>query len=351
MNPAWIHGRRWDLTWLIGSAVVVPIGILLVWTGASSDLMNLAVTALMGGPHLFSTFLTTYFNPRFRRRHGFALAAITLLVPAFVWWMALRHFQWLMTFFVLWASLHVVQQNAYLAQVYRRRSGRPDPGWSRFLDLALLFLSFYPVASFKLVHDDFMLGSVRILMPSILKYEFVPRAISLAFTAALLGWIAKTLAEQRRGELQVPKTILIAVTTMITFVVPCAASGERLELAFQTVNAWHSIQYLGITWLVLAIQKKRGEIASPLVARLAGPGRPVASFYGFCFLFTATLLGFTYTMARLDPLGGVSRPQYYYMGVLSLLFIHYALDSWLFFAAGREESRPDTIPLVLPSRA
>jgi hypothetical protein len=350
MSSAWIHGRRWDLTWLVGSAVIVPVGVGFVWAGASSDLMNLAVTTLMGGPHLFSTFLTTYFDPRFRRRHGLALGAITILVPAFVSWMALRHFLWLMTFFVLWASLHVVQQNSYLAEVYRRRSGRRDPGWSRFLDISLLFLSFYPVASYKLVHDDFMLGSVRILMPHVLKNELTPWVISIAFAAALLGWIAKTLAERRRGVLQVPKTILIAVTSMITFVVPCAASGERLELAFQTVNAWHSIQYLGIVWLVLALRKERGELGSPFVARLAGPGRPVAAFYGLCFLFTASLLGLVYGVARLDPLG-VSRPQYYYMGVLSMLFIHYALDSWLFFAAGRQEARPDTIPLATPLQA
>lgn len=350
MNSAWIHGRRWDLTWLVGSAIVVPIGVLFVRSGASSDLMNLAVTALMGGPHLFSTFLTTYFDPRFRKRHGPVLVAITILVPTFVTWMALQHFLWLMSFFVLWASLHVVQQNAYLADVYRQRSGRREPGWSRLLDVTLLFLSFYPVASYKLVHDDFMLGSIRILMPQLLKNELTPWVISVAFGAVLLGWIAKTVVEQRRGVLQVPKTILIAVTSMITFVVPCAASGERLELAFQTVNAWHSIQYLGIVWLVLALRKERGEIASPFVARLAGPGRPIAAFYGFCFLFTASLLGFVYWMARLDPLH-VSRPQYYYMGVLSFLFVHYALDSWLFFAAGREEARPDTIPLALPSRA
>ncbi len=350
MNSAWIHGRRWDLTWLIGSAVVVPVGMLFVWAGASSDLMNLAVTALVGGPHLFSTFLTTYFDPRFRKRHGPVLLAVTILVPAFVCWMALRHFPWLMSFFVLWASLHVVQQNAYLADVYRRRSGRRDPAWSRFLDVAVLFLSFYPVASYRLVHDDFLLGPIRILTPPVIKSELTPWVISVAFGVALLAWIAKTLAEQRRGVLQGPKTILIAVTSTIAFVVPCAAGGERLELAFQTVNAWHSIQYLGIIWLVLALRKERGELASPMVARLAGPGRPVAAFYGLCFLLTASLLGLVYGVARLDPLG-VSPPQYYYMGVLSALFIHYALDSWLFFAAGREEARPDTIPLATPSRA
>jgi len=349
MSSVWLHGRRWDLTWLIGSAVVVPLGMLLVWTGASSEVINLGVTALVGGPHLFSTFLTTYADPRFRRSHGPALVAITILVPAFVIYMSFHHFQILMSFFVFWASLHVLQQNAYLADVYRRRGGDRDPAWSRFLDYGVLFLSFYPVASLKLVRDDFLLGTIRILIPPIFKSEWTPRVVSVLFAIVLVAWIAKTLAERRRGTLNGPKTLLIAVTSTLAFIVPCTASGARLELAFQTVNAWHSIQYLGVIWLVLAIRKQRGEPLAPWVARISGPGRAAWSFYGLCFVFSAGLLAMVFELIRRNP-WGLTGLQYYYMGVLSALFIHYSLDTYLFFAAGREEARPDVIPLAVPSQ-
>jgi hypothetical protein len=37
------------------------------------------------------------------------------------------------------------------------------------------------------------------------------------------------------------------------------------------------------------------------------------------------------------------------MSILSLLFIHYALDTYLFFAAGRDWAKPEEIPLAAPS--
>src|SRR5262245_33308067 len=157
MRSTWIHGRRWDLGWLIGSCAVVPLGLAAVHAGVSSDLLNLVVTALVGGPHLFSTFLATYLDPGFRRAHRWALAGITVAVPAFVVAMTLWEFQVLLSVFIFSASLHVLQQNAYLADVYRRRAGRPEPAWSRWVDTGLLFLSFYPIASYRLVRDEFLL--------------------------------------------------------------------------------------------------------------------------------------------------------------------------------------------------
>ena len=186
-------------------------------------------------------------------------------------------------------------------------------------------------------------------MPALFKSDATPLLISALFAVALAAWIAKTMVEGRRRTLNAPKTILIGVTSTLAFFIPCAASGERLELVFQTVNAWHSIQYLAVIWLVLALRKQRGQLESPILRRISGPGRAAAAFYGLCFFFTAAHLTGVFSVIRWDPLG-VSTPQYYYMGVLSVLFIHYALDTYLFFAAGREEPRPDVIPLAVPSQ-
>lgn len=347
-SAPWIQSRRWDLTWLMGSALLVPAGLAVIWSGAPAEAVNLAVTALVGGPHVFSTFLTTYLDPRFRRSHRLALGAAALLVPAGVVTMTLLDFQALMSFFVFWASLHVLQQNAYLADVYRRRAGRPEPALSRLLDYAVLFLSFYPLASYKLVREEFSLGSIRILIPSFARTEATWWLAGAAFAAALAAWLAKTAWETRRGLFNVPKTLLISIALTVAFFIPAAERGERLELAFQTVNAWHSLQYLAIVWIVLKIRRERGLLESPFVARLAGPGRAVWAFYGLCLLFTAGLLGVVLALVRWDPLG-LAREQYYYMTVLSALFVHYALDSYLFFAAGRDKVRPDAIPLAAPA--
>ncbi len=348
MASPWINGRRWDLAWLVGSAAVVPLGLLAIRAGTPADAVNLAVTALVGGPHVFSTLLVTYLDPRFRRAHRGALVATALLVPACVVALTLVNFQVLMSFFVLWASLHVLQQNAYLADVYRRKGGAPEPLGSRLLDYAVLVLSFYPIASYKLVRGEFVMGDLPVLIPPFARVAATYWLVSGAFATAVVLWIVKTAFEARRGRLNMPKTLLIAVTASVAFLIPGAESGPGLELAFQTVNAWHSIQYLAIIWVVLKIRKERGLLESPFVARLAGPGRAAWAFYGLCFAFTAGLLAVIAGLVRLDPLG-LSTSQYYYMTVLSALFVHYTLDTWLFFAASRSEARPDSIPLAAPS--
>src|SRR6185503_16327488 len=119
----WINGRRWDLLWLVGTAVIIPAMLAAVWGGINSDLLTLSVTVLVGGPHVFSTMLTTYLDPQYRRGHGPALVAVGLIIPSCVVYMTIYHFQILMSFFIFVASVHVILQNAYLTDVYRKRAG------------------------------------------------------------------------------------------------------------------------------------------------------------------------------------------------------------------------------------
>jgi hypothetical protein len=349
-DAVWLNGARWDRTWLLGTALVIPLTLVLVWGGISNDAINLVVTLMAGGPHVFSTFLATYLDPEYRRRHAAALVAIGLVIPLAVAWLILHRFQELMSFFIFAASFHVLQQNAYLADAYRRRMGRPEPLASRILDYAVLFLSFYPIASYKLVRDDFMLGEVRILIPGLVKNEATVVLISALFGAAFLGWAAKSLLEWKRGVLNRPKTSLILLTSLVAFLIPATASGSRLELAFQSVNTWHSLQYLGLVWLVLKIRKGRGTTRSPLLARVSGTGRPTWNFYGLCLLFTTAMLLVIFGLRVTDPLR-LTGIQYHYLVVFSVLFIHYACDGYFFFAARRESAVEEDVPFVLPIRA
>lgn len=347
----WILTRRWDLGWLIGSALVVPIVLFFVWSGASSDAINLGVTVLIGGPHLFATYLATYLDPRFRRSHAPLLLAAGVVVPLLVVYWTVKDFQILLSVFIFAASVHVLHQNAYLTDLYRKRSGIAEPVWSRLVDYGLLMLSIYPIAAYKLVHSQFLLGDMEILIPPFLKKEVTWELTCTAFVIFLAGWIWKTAGEWRRGELNRPKTLLIGATTLIAFLVPAAAAGERLELAFQSVNAWHSLQYLAIVWFLLATRKRLGWMDSRVVTAVSSPGR----YYGFCFLTTAVLLGVLVALYKADPLRAagfhLTFKQYYYMCVLSCLLIHYVLDGYLFTVSNRAQAAPDRIPYALAAAA
>lgn len=342
-SHAWIHGRGWDLRWLIGSALIGPVILAWVYAGGSSFAINLGVTAVIGGPHLFSTYVATYADPRFRRRHWWVLLGATILVPAFVAYWTFVDFQILLSVFIFAASAHVLQQNAFITDVYRARAGLPERRWARWVDYGLLMICIYPVASYKLVHGTFALGSTPILIPSFLKVAATYWAVWLVFLAMLSLWLYKTWLEHGEGALNVPKTLLIAVTTSVAFVAPMAATGERLELAFQCVNAWHSIQYLGLVWWIQSLRKERGLIDSRFEAAISGPGKAAWAFYGVCFGVTIALLGGLIGLAQLNP-WGLEFDQYYYLGVLSCLLIHYVLDGYLFAVSTRRGVDPTTVP-------
>ncbi len=347
---AWINGWKWDIGWLIGSCAVVPIVLLFVWQGASADLINIGVTAVVGGPHLFATYTATYMDPRFRRTHGWVLLAAAILVPAFVVYLTLVNFQVLLSIFIFSASFHVLHQNAYLTDVYRARARRPEAPWSRLIDYGLLMVCIYPIASYKLVNHSFMLGDVEILIPSFLMTPATYWLVWTGFAFFLAAWLVKTFSEAKQGNLNPPKTILIGVTTVVAFFAPIAADGERLELAFQSINAWHSIQYLGMIWLIQKVRKSRGLIESSFVRSISGEGRSAWAFYGFCVAITGLLFAVLLGLNKLDPFH-LPFQQYYYMGVLSCLLIHYVLDGYLFAVSTRPAASIERLPYAAPVTA
>src|SRR5437868_6771743 len=110
-QAGWIYKPSWDLPLLIFSAALVPLPFLVAWTAQISglmqpqqaiDLINIAVAALIGGPHLFSTITFTFLDGQFRARHPRYIAAAFVL-PAIVIYLGVFHYTLLITFFFSWA--------------------------------------------------------------------------------------------------------------------------------------------------------------------------------------------------------------------------------------------------------
>src|SRR5215510_13432667 len=114
----WIHNRRFDLLFLTLSGVLVffpyvSYGLLQklgASKGTASLVVGLAVTLLVGGPHMYSTYLRTALEPRFRRRYGWLAYLPLVLIPTLVVIGSMYSFLLLLTGFFLWASLHVTHQ-------------------------------------------------------------------------------------------------------------------------------------------------------------------------------------------------------------------------------------------------
>lgn len=327
----WIYSRNFDLGFLILSGVLVFLPYLsyavLQRAGVSlqtaSIAIGLAVTLLVGGPHMYSTYLRTALEPRFRERLGSFVYLPLLAIPLLVTLGSLYAFLFLLTAFFFWASIHVTHQAQYISETYRRKAGARVTALDRLLDGAVILGALYAMALYKFVEGRFQMGSRTLLFPDFLKRRWVAVAFSVGFAAFALFYIGRTLREIRRGEASVPRLIFISATVLLALVVPLF---DNLDVAFQGVNTWHSLQYLALTWLILGRRAERGEIGNVLVRRLAGKSH-TGSFYAA--MIGATIFSVVIYLFLWKGLG-FPQDRSYYVVVLSFLLIHYFYDHFLF---------------------
>ena len=340
-DDVWIYNRKFDLVFLTLSGALVFLPYLsygfLQRIGASpgtaSLIIGLAVTLLVGGPHMYSTYLRTALEPRFRARYGFLAYLPMLIIPALVILGALYAFLLLLTFFFFWASIHVTHQAQWISETYRRKAAGKVSPLDRLLDGAVILGALYTVAMYKFVEGRFALGSNPLLFPEFLRHSIIAVAFTVGFAALFLFYVARTLGEIRRGEASVPRLLFMAFTVALAFVIPLF---DNLDVAFQGFNTWHSLQYLALTWFILSRNAAHGEIGSPITRQLAGTqktGRFYAAMVG------ATLVsGGVYLLVWKGL--GFPQDKSYYVVVLSFLLIHYFYDHFLFrdFAPLEERS-------------
>jgi len=337
----WIRDRKFDLVFLTLSGVLVFLPYLsyglLQRLGASdataSLIVGLTVTLVVGGPHMYSTYLRTALEPRFRARYGFLAYLPMLLIPALVVLGALHAFLLLLTAFFFWASIHVTHQAQWIAETYRRKAtGRRVSTVDRLLDGAIILGALYTMAMYKFVEGKFALGSSTLLFPDFLKRREIAVAFTVGFAALFVFYVLRTAAEIRRGEASAPRLLFMAFTVALAFVIPLF---DNLDVAFQGFNTWHSLQYLALTWFILSRNAERGAIGSSIARKLAGTEK-TGKFYAAMVL--ATLLSGAIYLVLWKGLG-FAQDKSYYVVVLSFLLIHYFYDHFLFrdFAPLAEE--------------
>lgn len=318
----WLLSRRWDLIFLIGSAVLVPLPLLIKsGFGLSVSAVNLAVTILIGGPHLWATFTYTLLEKRFWKLHPF-YAAGSFLIPPLVVYLGLNHFPVLIGLFFFWASIHILHQICYLVDCYQAKQGTSE-AWSRLIDYAVVFTSIYPIAFYKLVNGTFTVAGQTLKIPFVYDNPFIFIVMTSLFIASLVLYSGKTAWEWKQGQLSVPKTLLIGVTVLVSFLLPIP---RDLDVTFQGFNTWHSLQYIGLAWWINVLRKQRVEISSPFVRTISGRGR-TPYFYAACLVPTLIFLAIIAVLVKTTSLAS---NQCYFMVTLSGLLVHYYFDHWVF---------------------
>ncbi len=323
----WLLSARWDLFFLIGSVVLVPLPLLIKsGFGLSVAFVNLIITVLIGGPHLFGTFTYTLMEKSFWSRYPF-YATSAFLIPPMVIFLGLKHFPVLITIFFLWASIHILHQVCYITDCYQAKAGTKPPFWVRSIDYVVVITSIYPIASYKLVNGTFVVAHQTLKIPYVYGNPIVFFAISSVFAVSLVLYLAKISLDLKRGTFNLPKNLLILVTVTVSFLLPIP---KDLDTTFQGFNTWHSLQYIALAWWINVLRKEKQEISSPFIRRIAGRDKTF-SFYLTCLVPTIAFLGLITILVHTTSL---PLNQCYFIVTLSGLLAHYYFDHWLFTQVG-----------------
>jgi len=337
----WLHSAKFDLTFLIGSAVLAAIPLTLLYVfHVKTSYINYLVAAVVGGPHLYSTYGMTFMDGNFRRNYPMVLWP-SLIIPPIVMWLALTNLTILLTMFFFWASVHVLHQLSYIADCYRHKDPRPRSLWNRLVDYGLIFTGLYPLASKKLITDQFFVANTVIRVPAWAKHDWVPVLVWAIFLFFLVSFLYKSYREYKEDRFNVPSFTLISVTTIVSMIIP---TFSNLDIAFQGYNTWHSFQYLALVWLIMKLRREYGELENRTVA--SASKRPW-TFYGLNLGFTGLAVGLIFFLQKV--LGFEQRAAYYSV-VLGSLLVHYYLDHFNFFRFGQIVRDPSPRELGLASR-
>lgn len=344
----WLRGRTWDLTFISLSSVLVAlpiltylfannatssinailhtVGISFVWDDdASRNLVNALIALFIGGPHMYATYTRTALDKDFSRKHKGLLVA-SVFIPIGVVYFGVTNFPLLITFFFFWASIHVMHQIAFIMECYNKKEGRALTLMSRTIDYAVVFSSLYPIATYKFVHEQFMIGQNTIWFPDFLKNDYTYYLVTSFFISSLILFIWKTVNEIRGGYANYPKLLLMSLTIVIAFFIPAF---HNLDVAFQGFNTWHSFQYLGLTYYINRLRHERGEISTEFIDKMSCDGK-TWRYYFFNVGLTVIAGGVIAALIYFSHHLGLTFDQCYYIVVLSFLLMHYLHDHVLF---------------------
>ena len=337
----WLVSRSYDLAFIILSAAFVLFPHLSYAVMGKNIYVDLTVTLLIGGPHLFATYTMTFMEPRFRERWPrYTLGA--LLLPPLIVTLAIVNLTLLVTIFFLWASVHVIHQVAYVTDAYRMKDPRGWDWTGRVVDYGLLATAMYPIATEKFIKGQFQTGGRTLLFPEFLKQPWVAWPVWAAFVGFALAFAWKSAREWREGRLHPAKTLLMVIATVLFFLTPMLAN---LDVAFQGLNTWHSFQYLAIVLYLNRYRAAKGLIGSEFVTRVSRRG---TTLYAMCLGFTLltaalyfVVLGLAVNLHLFETggpfgmffFGQIHAGQHFfafYSVMLSFLLVHYYFDHFIF---------------------
>jgi hypothetical protein len=110
----------------------------------------------------------------------------------------------LLSFFFMWASIHICDQASYIAQQYRLKSGGSASILERGLDFAAILSSLYVVAMYRFVDGTFVISGYTVWFPEFLKVAWWPRLFAFGAAVVIATWAVRSINAYRAGRVGKP---------------------------------------------------------------------------------------------------------------------------------------------------
>jgi hypothetical protein len=318
--PGWLSGVRFDLLFVVGTAVLGLAAA--VSTQIEPSLFAVILVAdlwLLGYHHVIATFTRLTFDTESFRSYSWLVTKLPFAVAAVVLAMALGIGAWtLPTLYLYWQWWHYTRQSYGVARMYRLKTPQAkDSGWEMKAALYLLPLTGILYRSYQ--SPDEFLGMELKVIP--VPFEAVVFCGALA-VVALCWWAVKQYLAWREGALPLAYNLYMLSHTAVFGVGYLAI--PNIDHGWLAINIWHNSQYMLVVWMYNRNRFKAGvSTEHSWLSNLSQP-RNVAKYFGLTL--GLTVLAYVGLSSVLIALPGSAL-------VLSLIayqtinFHHYIVDS------------------------
>jgi len=340
----WLRNRNWDTLYITLSVFLVPLPYIVYLLGVSvlhvqddvaRNVVNVAIALLIGGPHMYATFMRTALDEQFVKRYPMLIRS-SIIIPIVVTGLAFLNLELLLTVFFFWASIHVLHQVTYIVELYNHRRSERILLISRGIDYVLILTCLFPIALYKIHTGAFLVGQNDLgkAIPPFFRQDWTWQLASVVFALAAIAFVVKSIYEYRTKIIHWPKTVFVAITVAVAF----SMSGlHNLDTAFQGLNTWHSFQYLMLTIYIVRMRQQNNDLekSNPMINRLAS-GSNALKLYAFTFSMVLGSLVLGLVVWIMQGIVQPNRPPdmrfdtAYYTAILCFLWVHYYHDHFLF---------------------
>lgn len=319
-TAGYLRSGRFDATFLLlPMALALTAACLVIGDPRLFPLVLAVDLWLFGYHHVIATFTRLCFSRESVRQHQFLLFWLPPIVLAVTLALGLGIGIWIIgTIYLYWQWFHYTRQSWGIAQIYRRKAGRPiaEPEW--FAKLAFYLVPVWGILQRSAEQPASFIGLEIYTFPV---PWLVVHAVGACACVAFLAWAALRLRMWLRGELPVAQTLYLLSHFGIFAVAYILI--DDITYGWLAINIWHNVQYLMFVWLFNNQRFSKGIDAKARLISYLSQTRNIIGY--FAVTLGITVLAYKGVQSFLDGVLTVGIPLILIYQTVN--FHHYIVDA------------------------